>query len=122
MAEHNELGTTGEKIAENFLKEKGYEILATNWRFGADEIDIIAKNNGFLVIVEVKTRSTNAFGEPEIAVTKQKQRFLIRASQQYIIQKDINEECRFDIISIIIKNAKTTIHHIEDAFYPSISY
>ena len=122
MAEHNELGAEGEKLAVGFLKEKGYEILATNWRFGSDEIDIIAKYNGFLVIVEVKTRSTNAFGEPEIAVTKQKQRFLIRASQQFIIQKDINEECRFDIISIIIKNGKTTIHHIEDAFYPSISY
>jgi putative endonuclease len=122
MAEHNELGVAGEKTAENFLKEKGYEILATNWRFGSDEIDIIAKHNGFLVIVEVKTRSTNAFGEPEIAVTKQKQKFLIRATQNYILQKNINEECRFDIIAIISKNGKNIIHHIEDAFYPSISY
>lgn len=118
MAEHNELGTTGEKIAQNFLKEKGYEILTTNWRFGSDEIDIIAKHNGFLVIIEVKTRSTNVFGEPEIAVTKQKQKFLIRATQNYINQHDINEECRFDIIAIVSKNGKNNIHHIEDAFYP----
>jgi putative endonuclease len=75
-----------------------------------------------LVIVEVKTRSTNAFGEPEIAVTKQKQKFLIRAAQNYIQQKNINEECRFDIISIIAKNGKNIIHHIEDAFYPGIGY
>ncbi|MFZ4740758.1 MAG: YraN family protein [Bacteroidales bacterium] len=122
MAEHNELGAAGEKAAENFLKEKGYEIMATNWRFGSDEIDIIARHNGFLVIVEVKTRSTNAFGEPEIAVTKQKQKFLIRAAQNYIQQKNINEECRFDIISIIAKNGKNIIHHIEDAFYPGIGY
>ncbi len=122
MAEHNELGTFGEKAAENFLKEKGYEILATNWRFGSDEIDIIARHNGFLVIVEVKTRSTNAFGEPEVAVTKQKQKFLIRATQNYIQQKNIDEETRFDIIAIISKNGKNTIHHIEDAFYPSIGY
>ncbi len=120
MAEHNELGAVGEKTAQNYLKEKGYEILAINWRFGSDEIDIIAKNKNFLVIVEVKTRSTNAFGEPEIAVTKQKQRFLIRAAQNYIAQHNIDEECRFDIIAIITKNGKNIINHIEDAFYPTI--
>jgi putative endonuclease len=120
MAEHNELGESGEKLAQKFLKEKAYEILATNWRFGSDEIDIIAKHNGFLVIVEVKTRSTNVFGEPEVAVTKQKQRFLIRATQNYISQNNIDEETRFDIIAIVSKNGKNTIHHIEDAFYPTI--
>jgi len=122
MAEHNELGASGEKAAENYLKEKGYQILATNWRFGSDEIDIVAKHNGFLIIVEVKTRSTNAFGEPEIAVTKQKQKFLIRAAQNYIQQKNIDEECRFDIVSIVSKNGKNSIHHIEDAFYPPLNY
>lgn len=121
MAEHNELGTSGEKLAQNYLKEKGYEILASNWRFGSDEIDIIAKNKGFLVIVEVKTRSTNFFGEPEVAVTRQKQKFLIRATQNYITQHDINEETRFDIIAIVSKNGINTIHHIEDAFYPTMS-
>ncbi|MEI6696867.1 MAG: YraN family protein [Bacteroidota bacterium] len=122
MAEHNELGASGEKAAENFLKEKGYQILARNWRFGSDEIDIVARHNGFLVIVEVKTRSTNAFGEPEIAVTKQKQKFLIRAAQHYIYQNNINDECRFDIIAIVSKNGKNTYNHIEDAFYPSLGY
>ena len=122
MAEHNELGASGEKAAENFLKEKGYQILARNWRFGSDEIDIVARHNGFLVIVEVKTRSTNAFGEPEIAVTKQKQRFLIRAAQHYIYQNNINDECRFDIIAIVSKNGKNTFNHIEDAFYPPLCY
>ncbi len=122
MAEHNELGASGEKTAEKFLKEKGYEILATNWRFGSDEIDIIARHNGFLVIVEVKTRSSNAFGEPEVAVTRQKQKFLIRAAQNFIVQKDINDETRFDIIAIVSKNGKNIIHHIEDAFYPPLNY
>lgn len=120
MAEHNELGINGEKIAQRYLKEKGFKILATNWRFGSDEIDIIAEHDSFLVIVEVKTRSTDAFGEPEIAVTKQKQKFLIRAAQNYILKNDIDFETRFDIISIIIKNQKTKIHHIEDAFYPTL--
>ena len=61
-------------------------------------------------------------GEPEIAVTKQKQKFLIRAAQHYIYQNNINDECRFDIIAIVSKNGKNTYNHIEDAFYPSLGY
>jgi len=120
MSEHNDLGQNGEKIALEFLKKKGYEILATNWRFGSDEIDIIAKDKNSLVIVEVKTRSTNIFGEPEISVTKQKQKFLIRAAQNYIVQKNIIEETRFDIVAIVTNAEKVIIHHIEDAFYPTL--
>lgn len=120
MSDHNELGQNGEKIAIEYLRKKGYNILETNWRFGSDEIDIIAKDKDFLVIIEVKTRSTNVFGEPEIAVTKQKQKFLIRAAQNYIIKNNINEETRFDIIAIVINQGKVNIHHIEDAFYPTI--
>jgi putative endonuclease len=120
MSEHNELGQNGEKIAIEYLRKKGYNILETNWRFGSDEIDIIAKDKDFLVIIEVKTRSTNVFGEPEIAVTKQKQKFLIRAAQNYIIKNNINDETRFDIIAIVINQGKVNIHHIEDAFYPTM--
>jgi len=120
MSEHNELGESGEKIALEFLRKKGYKILDINWRFGSDEIDIIAKDKNYLVIIEVKTRSTNVFGEPEVAVTKQKQKFLIRAAQNYITQKNINEETRFDIIAIVTKAGKLDIHHIEDAFYPTL--
>ncbi|MCD4746349.1 MAG: YraN family protein [Bacteroidales bacterium] len=120
MAEHIETGKKGEEIALGFLKKKGYKIIATNWRFGKDEIDIITIDNDCLVIVEVKTRRSNYFGEPEIAVTKKKQKFLIRAANAYIIQKDIDIETRFDIISIIIKTEKYTINHIEDAFYPTL--
>lgn len=120
MSGNSDLGISGEKIALEFLRNIGYEILETNWRFGSDEIDIIAKDDKCIVIVEVKTRSTNFFGEPEIAVTKQKQKFLIRAAQNYIIQKNINEETRFDIIAIVAKPDKADIHHIKDAFYPTM--
>ena len=68
MAKHYDLGKKGEEIAANYLAEKGYKIIARNWRFGKDEIDIIAEHDNFLVIIEVKTRSSSDYGEPEEAV------------------------------------------------------
>ncbi len=120
MAEHNDLGKKGEEIALQHLKKKQYTILETNWRYGKDEIDIIAKQNQELVIVEVKTRSSTYLAEPEFAVTKKKQGFLIRAANAYIEKKDLTIECRFDIISIVIYTNKTQLEHIEDAFYPTL--
>ena len=120
MAEHNELGKKGEEIALQHLKKNQYTILETNWRYGKDEIDIIAKQDEMLVIVEVKTRSSNYLVEPEFAVTKKKQGFLIRATNAYIDKKDVELECRFDIISIIVYSDKTNLEHIEDAFYPTL--
>jgi putative endonuclease len=118
MAEHNELGTLGEEIALKHLREKGYTIRETNWRFGKDEIDIIAEKDKFLVIVEVKTRRSSVFGEPEIFVNAAKQRFLVRSTQAYIERYNVNLEARFDIISIVLNNTTKRINHIEDAFYP----
>jgi len=118
MAEHNDLGREGETLAAKYLQDKGYTIKATNWRFGKDEIDIIALHNNTLVIVEVKTRRSNAFGEPEIFVNQAKQRFLIRATQAYIEKNDISFETRFDIISVLLNSNTKSVNHIEDAFYP----
>ena len=120
MAKHYDLGIQGEEIASGYLAGKGYKIVERNWRFGKDEIDIIAENEQFLVIVEVKTRSTNYYGNPEEAVWDQKQRSLIRAANEYVIQKEIDKEVRFDIFSIVIESNKQTIRHIEDAFYPTL--
>jgi putative endonuclease len=118
MAEHNDLGRLGEEIALKYLRDKGYVIRATNWRFGKDEIDIIAEKDEFLVIVEVKTRRSSIFGEPEVFVNANKQRFLIRATQVYIEKNEINLEARFDIVSIILNANTKQVNHIEDAFYP----
>lgn len=118
MIEKHELGKRGEAFALHLLVSKGFKIIATNWRFRKDEVDIIAKDDKFLVIVEVKTRSTNYFGEPFTAVTKKKQGFLIRAANAYIEEYDIDLECRFDIISIVFAKNKHQVEHIEDAFYP----
>lgn len=120
MAEHNELGDRGEELALGHLKGKGYSIRATNWRFGKNEIDIIAESNEYIVIVEVKTRRSNYMGEPELWVNKTKQRFLIRAANQYLIWNNIAKETRFDIISIILTPTQEKLKHIEHAFYPTM--
>ena len=122
MADHNVLGKKGEEHARKYLFDKGYKILQNNWRFGKDEIDIIFidKEKNQLVITEVKTRMSNVFGEPEIAVTKSKQKFLIRATQIFIEQNNIDLEARFDIIAITVVSGKFRLNHIENAFYPTL--
>jgi putative endonuclease len=120
MAEHNDLGKKGEEIAAGFLAKKGYHILEKNWRQWRNEIDVIAMDGKYLVIIEVKTRQSNYFGEPETAVTRDKQRALIRAANAYVRYKNINCEVRFDILSILISKTSEHIHHIEDAFYPTL--
>lgn len=117
MSENIELGRKGEELAANHLAGKGYKILEKNWRRGRNEIDLIARDGKYIVIVEVKTRKTNIFSEPEMSVTREKQKTLIRAANAYILHKDIHDEVRFDIISIVTGKGKVEINHIEDAFY-----
>ena len=119
MAEHNELGIKGEKIAASFLKDNGYEILELNYRFGHLELDIITKKDGSLVVVEVKTRASHYMAGPEITVSKKKQKDIIKATNEFIYERDLDLEVRFDIISIILNEKEQKIEHIEDAFYPT---
>jgi len=116
----NELGKRGEEIAENYLTGKGYKILDRNWRHNAKEVDIIARQKGMLVIVEVKSRNHTFHVEPIDAVTVSKQRYLINATDAYIRQHDIDYETRFDVISVIFYPDSHTIDHIEGAFYPTL--
>lgn len=120
MAEHNDTGKTGEELAVKYLKEKGYEILETNWRFKNLEADIISQKKNILVITEVKTRRTNYFGEPEEFVDKKKQKNLIKTANAYIELKEMDAEVRFDIISVLMKGEQVLIYQIEDAFYPTL--
>jgi putative endonuclease len=120
MAEHNDLGKKGEELAAGYLEKKGYRIVEKNWRQWRNEIDVVAMDGKCLVIVEVKTRQSNFFGEPEMAVTRDKQKTLIRAANAYIRYKNIDCEVRFDILSVIITKTGEQIHHIEDAFYPTL--
>lgn len=120
MPKHIETGKTGEKEAVEFLLQNGYTILETNWRSGPLEADIIAEKNKTLVIIEVKTRSTNYFGEPEEFVNREKQSKLIKIANIYIEKNNIDFETRFDIVSVVINTSGTKVYHIEDAFYPIV--
>ncbi|MFI2741900.1 YraN family protein [Zhouia sp. PK063] len=117
MATHNDLGIQGEEMARAFLLKNGYDILETNYRFGKAEIDIIAFKNAMLVIIEVKTRVSTYFGNPEQFVSKKKIKLLTDAAHNYIIKNDLDAEVRFDIISIIINSQQSVIKHIKNAFF-----
>jgi len=117
MAQHNELGKKGEQLAVDFLIKKGYTIRDKNWRFQKAEVDIIAEKNGTLAVVEVKTRSTIDFGNPQDFVNPKKIKLLVAAIDEYVISKDLDVEVRFDIIAIVNENKNFTLEHLEDAFY-----
>jgi putative endonuclease len=119
MARHNELGQIGEKLAVKELANKGYQVLDTNYRFGRDEVDIIARTKDLIVFVEVKTRENNYMGEPEESVSVAKQKRIIKVANHYMIDNDLEMEGRFDIFGIVVNQKQQSIHHIESAFTPS---
>jgi len=116
MASHNILGEKGEELAVEFLQEKGYQILERNWRFRKAEVDIIAFKNDVLAVVEVKTRSTSYFGNPQDFVNKKKIQLVVGAINEYVTMKDLDIEVRFDIIAIIKTQSSVDIEHLENAF------
>lgn len=119
MALHNDLGKHGENIAKRYLEDDGYEILDENWTHGKAEIDLIAYKNNIMVFVEVKARSSIAFGYPEEFVNQAKQKQMELASAEYIEIMNHQNDIRFDIIAITFtKNNNYTLKHIEDAFWP----
>jgi putative endonuclease len=118
IPDHLEVGKKGEDLASEYLTGKGYIILERNWTFEKAELDIIAIKEGLLVFVEVKTRRSDFYGDPEDAVTPAKIKNILNAAEAYIEEKDMDNEIRFDIISIIMKGEITEITHLEDAIYP----
>lgn len=116
MAEHNELGKKGEKIAVDFLQKNEYKILEKNYRYLKAEVDIIAEKNNVLVAVEVKTRSSDYFGDPQDFITPKKIKLLVSAIDFYVVEKDLDVEVRFDIIAILINKKGTKLEHLKDAF------
>lgn len=111
-----ELGAYGEARANNFLKEIGHEIVQTNYRYLRAEVDIISKDGDDLVFTEVKTRQTAEIGEPWMAVTRKKQKQIIKCAHNYVVSKDLDVNVRFDIVSIVHNSYGTRIEHIDGAF------
>jgi len=117
MAEHNELGKFGEEMAVNYLRCNGYDILETNWVFQKAEIDIIARKENTLAIVEVKTRSGIDFGLPQDFVGQKKIRLLVKAVDEFVTSNDLDVDVRFDIVGIQKVDGNFVIEHLTDAFY-----
>lgn len=116
MSEHNDIGREGEDVAASYLIQKGYRIVARNWRYGPKEIDIVARDGETMVFVEVKTRSTLAFELPQEAVTKKKMKNLVEAADAYMLQYNIELEGRFDIVGVLNGNSPKVIEHIVEAW------
>ena len=120
--ENQELGAIGENAATKHLLSKGYALLEQNWKYNRFEIDIIAKIGNTVVIVEVKTRDTDFWGDPSDFVSIKQQKNLIEAADYYVrnaYPEEEDPEVRFDVVSVIIKEGKLkSLDHFEDAFYP----
>ncbi|MFD0862857.1 YraN family protein [Sungkyunkwania multivorans] len=116
MAWHNEIGKIGEKMAAEHLQKQGYQILERNYIFDKAEVDIIAQKHDILVAVEVKLRSTTDFGNPQDFVSKKKIKLMVKATDHYVVENDLDVEVRFDIIAISVQGKKFSLQHLEDAF------
>lgn len=111
------IGVAGESIAEHFLRQQGYVIIEKNFYYRHGEIDIVAKEGTTLVFIEVKTRRTERFGSPEESVTPKKQELLRRTAEGYVASKNLPEtECRFDVVSVVMKDGKAECRVLKDCF------
>lgn len=117
-----EMGKKGEELARLYLIGKGYEILDFNWHLGHKEIDIVARQNDEIVVVEVKTRADNYAEEPWEAVTTAKIRNIVEVADSWLRFNRVDLETRFDVISILMnKDGTHTLEHFEGAFVPPVN-
>ena len=112
MPYNRSIGAQGESDAADFLRQKGAQILQMNYRTPYGEIDVIAIMDGVLVFCEVKRRSGNLHGSPAEAVTRAKQRKIIRAAEIYLARHPAEMPVRFDVIEV----QPGRFNHIEAAF------
>lgn len=116
LVQNHDLGKWGEQLALRFLEDKGYKLLAANWRYGRDELDLVMLEGDTLVFVEVKTRRSQRFGPPEAAVGQAKVAALCRAAQAFVDSYAWQGALRFDVVAVQWKApAGYEIVHIKDA-------
>lgn len=115
-SKNSELGKKGEAIALNYLLEKGFSLVAKNFRYQRAEIDLIMLKNELLIFVEVKYRTRTHYGYPEQAVDKRKQQHLLKVVHFYLEQHAIQTPIRCDTIAITETKAGLEVLHLEDAW------
>ena len=116
MSDHNQkIGAWGESVATEYLEKRGSVIIARNARTPYGEIDIVSEKDGITIFVEVKTRTSNSFGPPEISVTPRKQEHMWAAAEHYAQENEI-DHWQIDVIAVEGKlNAVPKITHFENA-------
>ncbi len=118
MQKKQKTGKLGENLAQKYLQDNGYVIVAKNWRYKKAEIDIIALIKNTLVFVEVKTRNSITHGYPETFVSINQERKITEAATAYIHENGKFDNFRFDIISITISSTEQPIiEHFKDVFF-----
>jgi len=123
MEKRIELGKKGEDIACKFLEKNGYQIVERNYRNRAGEIDIIARDKDDIVFVEIKTKISKDFAQPELSVNPSKQRKIVKTALTYLMVKGIKKTgCRFDVIGITGEKEERKIELIKNAFTPDGRY
>jgi putative endonuclease len=111
------LGKDGERIAELFLKKKGYKLVERNYRCAAGELDLVMLDRRVIVFVEVKTRTGSGYGTPLEAVAVRKQKKMIYVAQFFLSAKKLSQrEARFDVVGVSWPGAQPLVEHIENAF------
>jgi putative endonuclease len=110
-------GKMGEALAVKHLKKQGYEIVCVNYKTRLGEIDIIAKDKDTIVFVEVKSRSSSAYGSPKDAVTPDKQQRISKTALHYLKSTaQMNARARFDVVAVCSSNGKCEVEIIKNAF------
>jgi len=117
LNKRQQFGKDSESLAAKHLKKNGYKILEQNYRNKLGEIDIIAKEKGTLVFVEVKARKTHVFGNPKWAVTPKKQRKISMVALYYLkAENKTDVKARFDVVSLSLAKDNPQIEIIKNAF------
>lgn len=117
MTRSHRFGKWAEDQAASYLQHKGYAILERNFRYDRAEIDIIAARGNLIVVVEVKARSSDYFGDPQDFISRKKVARLVKAANYYMNLNELSNELRFDAVAILRGEHGVEIEHLEDAFY-----
>lgn len=123
------LGQLGEDLAADFLEKNGYRIVARNIHFSKNELDIVAEDDGYIVFVEVKTRSclypeSNGYGTPGRAVDHKKRGNTVKAAKDYLLKNYVTKQPRIDVVEVYLLESQAefktptvlNINHIRNAF------
>jgi putative endonuclease len=118
MPDKRTIGNDGERRALDFLRKRGFSILATNFRTRGGEIDIIVRKKNLIAFIEVKTRLSSRYGSPEEAIDRRKTRRMIKTAKYFLCKNGLygKTEVRFDVLAVLRRDATFEIEHFTNAF------